>query len=169
MGSYNSGKKEVCAWVRENFPTDASILDVGACDGKWKKLLPEYENFDAVEAWWNNIANLGAYRKAFHADIREFEYEWYDLIIFGDIVEHMTAAEAKKMLDYAAPRCRDMIIAVPFLYKQGAIHGNPYEVHVQDDLTAELFEKRYPGYEVLCAAAKNYCYYHKCKEGQSEI
>lgn len=169
MGSYNSGKKEVCAWVRENFPTGASILDVGACDGKWKKLLPEYENFDAVEAWWNNIANLCAYRKAFHADIREFEYDWYDLIIFGDIVEHMTAAEAKKMLDYAAPRCKDMIIAVPFLYKQGAIHGNPYEVHVQDDLTEELFEKRYPGYEVLCAAAKNYCYYHKCKEGQSEI
>ena len=161
MGSYDYGKKEVCAWIRERFPTDSALLDVGACDGKWKKLLPEYENFDAVEAWWNNLQNLGAYRNAFHADARTFEYDWYDLIIFGDIVEHMTPAEAKDMLDYAAPRCKDMIVAVPFLYRQGAIHGNPFEVHVQDDLTAKIFEERYPGFAVLCAPMSGYCYYHK--------
>lgn len=164
MGSYNAGKKEVCAWIRENFPTDARILDVGACDGKWKKLLPEYENMYAVEAFAPNLKNLWEYKGVFHTDIRGFEYGWYDLIIFGDVVEHMTPAEALAMLEYAKPNCKDMIIAVPFLYKQGAIHGNPYEVHVQDDLTAQLFEERYPGYAVLCNAARDYRYYHKKAE-----
>lgn len=161
MGSYNAGKDFVCGWVRERFPIDATILDVGACDGKWKELLPEYKNMDAVEAFAPNMQNLIWYRKAYHADIREFAYEWYDLIIFGDIVEHLTPSEAKAMLDYAKPRCKDMIIAVPFLYEQGAIYGNPYEIHVQDDLTAELFDERYPGYAVLCDAAHDYRYYHK--------
>lgn len=161
MGSYDYGKPFVCAWVREHFPLNSTVLDVGACDGKWKKLLPEYRDMDAVEAFAPNLKNLGAYRNVFHTDIRSFGYDWYDLIIFGDILEHLTVAQAQEMLDYAKPRCRDMIIAVPFLYKQGAIHGNPYEVHIQDDLTAELFEKRYPGYDVLCDPVRNYRYYHK--------
>ena len=161
MGSYNYGKANICSWIRNEFPTDATVLDVGACDGKWKALLPEYGNMDAVEAFEPNLKNLGAYRNVFHADIREFEYDHYDLIIFGDIVEHLTPEQAKAMLDYAKPRCKDMVIAVPFLYRQGAIYGNPYEVHIQDDLTAELFDERYPGYEVLVDAANDYRYYHK--------
>ncbi len=161
MGSYNYGKQNICAWIRREFPKDAAVLDVGACDGKWKSLLPEYENMDAIEAFEPNLKNLGAYRNVFHADIREFEYDHYDLIIFGDIVEHLTPEQAKAMLDYAKPRCKDMVIAVPFLYRQGAIYGNPYEVHIQDDLTAELFDERYPGYEVLVNAANDYRYYHK--------
>lgn len=164
MGSYDYGKIEVCNWVRKHFRTASTILDVGACDGKWKYLLQEYKRMDAVEAYepnYRNLQNLHIYRHVFHADARTFQYPRYDLVIFGDIVEHMTPEEAKKMLDYAKPRCRDMIIAVPFHYIQGAEYGNPYEVHMQDDLTAELFEERYPGYSVLCDAAEDYRYYHK--------
>ena len=161
MGSYSYGKDEVCSWVRNRFPSDATILDVGACDGNWRRRLPEYPNMDAVEAFAPNVKNLGGYRNVFNVDIRGWEYEWYDLIIFGDVVEHMSVVEAQAMLEYAKPRCKDMIIAVPFLYNQGAIYGNPYEVHVQNDLTKQNFEERYPGYEVLCNAASDYCYYHK--------
>ena len=35
------------------------------------------------------------------------------------------------------------MIAVPFLYKQGVLYGNPYKIHLQDDLTPALFEERY--------------------------
>jgi hypothetical protein len=161
MASYNYGKSNVCAWIRDHFDKDSTIVDMGACDGKWKSLLPEYKNMDAVEVYEPNLQNLWLYREVFHEDAREFKYDWYDLIIFGDIVEHMTPDEARKMLEYARPRCKDMIIAVPFLYEQGAIYGNPYEVHVQDDLTAENFEERYPGFVVLCDPGHNYRYYHK--------
>ena len=161
MASYNYGKSKVCAGIRERFDKESTILDMGACDGKWKALLPEYKNMDAVEVYEPNLKQLWLYRETFHVDAREFQYDWYDLIIFGDIVEHMTPDEARQMLDYAKPRCRDMIIAVPFLYEQDAIYGNPYEVHVQDDLTPENFEERYPGYAVLCDPGHDYRYYHK--------
>ena len=164
MSSYYYGKPEVCAWVRKNFSDDATILDVGACDGNWLRLLPEYRNIDAVEAYFPNLSNLKNYREVFYADIRGFEYEYYDLIIFGDVIEHLTVEQAQAVLEYAKPRCRDMIIAVPFLYEQGAIYGNPFEVHIQDDLTAENFEERYPGFAVLCNPGHAYCYYHKGEE-----
>ena len=161
MSSYDYGKPEICAWVRQHFPRDATILDVGACDGKWRRLLPEFPNMDAVEAFEPNLQNLQGYRDVYHSDIRDFGYEWYDLVIFGDIVEHLSVEAAKNELEYARDRCRDMIVAVPFLYKQDAIYGNPYEVHIQDDLTPENFAERYPGFEVLLRARDNYCYYHK--------
>ena len=164
MGSYDYGKADVCRWIRDNFTISATILDMGACDGKWRYLLPEYKNMDAVEAYRPFYRKLGEkriYRNLWHADARTFEYQHYDLIIFGDIVEHMSPEDAKKMLDYAKPRCWDMIIAVPYLYPQDAGNGNKYDIHVQDDLTAELFEERYPGYSVLCAPTNDYRYYHK--------
>lgn len=164
MGSYNYGKPEVCAWIRENFPINSTILDVGAGDGKWHFLLREYEKFDAVEAFQPNLRLLTAYRRIFHADIKDFKYNWYDLIIFGDIIEHLTVEDAQAVLEYAKPRCRDLIIAVPWLYKQDAIYGNQYEIHIQDDLTPEKFAARYPGFEVLCDTGFAYCYYHKGAE-----
>lgn len=161
MGSYEYGKAEVCGWVRAFFPREATILDVGACDGNWRRKLPEYPNMDAVEAYKPNLENLWGYRKVFHADIRNFEYEDYDLIIFGDIIEHLTVPEAQIVLEYAAQRCDDMIVAVPYMYEQGALYGNPYEVHLQPDLTPENFKERYPGLEVLLDTGYRYCYYHK--------
>lgn len=161
MGSYDYGKQEVVAWIREKFSTESSILDVGAGDGKWRYLLRQYPNMDAVEAFGPNLRFLTAYRRAFHADIRDFHYDWYDLIIFGDVLEHLSVEDAQAVLEYAKPRCRDMIIAVPWLYEQGAIYGNEYEIHIQDDLTPELFAERYPGFEVLCDPGHDYCYYHK--------
>ena len=152
MGSYNAGKVEVCDWIRQNFHMDDSVLDVGACDGIWQDILPEYD-MDAVEAFEPNADNLkkqGKYINVYCTNIKDFEYEWYDLIIFGDVV-----------LAYAYQRCRDMVIAVPFLYEQGEIYGNPYERHIQPELTAELFAERYPAYEVLVQPVPNYCYYHK--------
>ena len=163
MGSYIFGKIEICSWIRNHFPAEAEILDVGACEGNWAhRLGGDFDNIDAVEAWAPNLENLkGLYRDVYYCDIREFEYDWYDLIIFGDIIEHLPVEDAQKVLEYAKPRCKDMIIAVPFLYNQGAIYGNPYEVHVQNDLTAENFEERYPGFEVLLNARYDYRYYHK--------
>ena len=166
MGSYDFGKSEVCAWIRAHFPRTSTILDVGAGDGKWRRLLREYETMDAVEAYGPNVTELwkSFYRNVFQADIRRFEYGRYDLIIFGDVIEHLSPQDAQAVLAYAAERCRDMVVAVPWLYRQDAIYGNPYEVHLQPDLTPEIFAARYPTLEVLHDPGHGYCYYHK-KEG----
>lgn len=159
MSSYTYGKDEVCAWIRENFTPDATVLDVGACDGLWRRLLPEY-TMDAVEAYAPNMARLTGYRAAIQADIMDYRFKWYDLIIFGDVLEHLTVEDAQALLKYSFPRCRDMIVAVPFLYPQGAIYGNPYEVHRQPDLTPAVFAERYPGLEPLIMF-DGYAYYRK--------
>ena len=164
--SYDYGKAEVCAWIRAHFPPHSTILDVGAGNGKWRHLLPEYENMDAVEIFTPTAMALRAlpYRHVFNDDIRFFDYWAYDLIIFGDVIEHLTAEDARTVLEYAADRCLDMVVAVPWLYEQDAIYGNPYEVHLQPDLTPEIFAERYPMMEVLHDPGHGYCYYHK-KEG----
>lgn len=166
MGSYDFGKAEVCAWIRAHFPPHSTILDVGAGDGKWRRLLREYETMDAVEAYGPNVTELwkSFYGNVFQADIRRFEYERYDLIIFGDVIEHLSPQDAQAVLAYAAERCRDMVVAVPWLYRQDAIYGNPYEVHLQPDLTPEIFAERYPLLDVLHDPGHGYCYYHR-KEG----
>ena len=161
MSSYSYGKAEVRRWVLDNFPAEAEILDVGACDGIWRFLLPRYENMDAVEIFGPSAERLIGYRRVFHTDIAEFPYLWYDLIIFGDVIEHMTVARAKAVLDYASTRCRDMIVAVPYLYEQDEIYGNPWEKHLQPDLTPEIFAQRYPQLTVLHDTGMDYCYYHK--------
>lgn len=160
MSSYDFGKQEVCNWVRDTYRKDSTFLDVGACNGLWKRLLPEY-TMDAVEIFPPNIVWLGDYREVYNGDIYDFKYDWYDLIIFGDVIEHMSVERAQKVLAYAEKRCGDMIVAVPFLYRQGVLYGNQWETHIQDDLTAELVAERYPMLEVLYDTKNNYCYYHK--------
>ena len=160
MPSYDVGKDVVVEWIRKNFNTDSRILDVGACDGKWKKLLPEYR-MDAVEIWEPYCKNLTEYENVYNYNIVGMIYEYYDLIIFGDVIEHMTVEEAQQVIKYAYPRCKDMIVAVPFLYPQEAVDGNPWQAHKQPELTADLFAERYPSLDILYYAEKNYCYYHK--------
>lgn len=160
MASYSIGKTEVAAWIRENFPS-GTILDVGACDGYWRQLLPEY-TMDAVEIFAPNAEKLTGYRKVICADVCDIEMDDYDLIIFGDVIEHMTVERAQDVLARAWHHCRDMIVAVPYMYIQDAMYGNQWERHIQDDLTAELFNERYPGFDVLFMFnSHQYCYYHK--------
>jgi len=159
MGSYNIGKDVVCEWIRDSFTPKATVLDVGACNGKWRDLLPEY-TMDAVEIFRPYAEKLTGYRSVIIGDIFDFWYEWYDLIIFGDVIEHMSVEKAQAVLRYAQDRCFDMVIAVPYLYEQGEVDGNRWQAHLQPDLTPEIFADRYPGFDVIFAT-EDYAYFHK--------
>lgn len=163
MGSYSYGKKEIIAWIKDHFEEKATCLDVGPCDGKYANLLDGYLTIDACEIFAPNIENhrlRWIYREVFNADIKDLYYEWYDLIIFGDVIEHMTVEDAQTAIRYAWDRCHDMIIAVPWLYTQDEMYGNKWEKHLQPDLTPKVFEQRYPGFELIWAN-NEYAYYHK--------
>ena len=167
MSSLNTGKPEMIEWIKGHFQKGETCLDVGACDGKWSDLLGGYLTIDAIEIFAPNIHKhklTDKYRTVYCGDIRGFKYgQEYDLIIFGDVIEHMNAEKAQQVLEYARTRCTDMIIAVPYLYQQGEIYGNPWEIHIQDDLTPQVFAERYPVYDPLITTPYNYCYYHKRK------
>ena len=147
MASLNTGKRDVVEWICQNFSKGSTCLDVGACDGKWSDLLGNYLIMDGIEIFEPNITRHKLekkYHNIFNADVRGFQYRHYDLIIFGDVLEHMTVEDAQKVLNYAMPRCRDLIVAVPFQWVNRSHYGNPFEFHIQDDLTPELVKERYP-------------------------
>lgn len=164
MSSWNDGKNEVIAWIRQNFPQCSTCLDVGPCDGKWAYMLGNYLVMDAVEIYqpyiyWYQLQSK--YRFVACADIAGYQYEWYDLVIFGDVIEHMTVEQAQKAIEYASHHCSKMIVAVPYQYKQGPMRGNKYETHIQDDITPEIFNERYPGFTLLYSVPDKYAYYVK--------
>lgn len=160
MGSYDYGKQEVCKWIRGRVPINAEVLDVGACDGKWRLLLSSLVNMDACEIYPPNAERVRRmYRNTFVGDIADFKYDHYDLVIFGDVIEHMTVEHAQAVLDYAVEHAGIVVVGVPFLYPQGEVYGNKWETHLQPDLTPEVFGKRYPKFKVLHKATDNYWYY----------
>ena len=164
MASFDYGKIEIVNYIYQHFAPGSTCLDVGACDGKWYELLGHYLTMDAVEIWTPNIIEHrleSKYRHVYNCGALEYHYSWYDLIIFGDVIEHMSIGDAQAVLRWARSRCRDLIIGVPFNYPQDAIYGNPYEEHIQPDLTHGVFSERYPGYELLCQPIPGYAYYHK--------
>ena len=150
--SYKRYKDEVRDWVRENFKPDAFILDVGAGSGTYQILLGDiFHNIDAVEIYKPNIRDYGLlekYRSVSYRNIVGLEYQPYDLIIFGDVIEHLSVEDAQKVLEYARTRCKNMIVAVPYSYKQFG-NENEHECHVQYDLTHEVVLERYPMLQLL--------------------
>lgn len=166
MASNIDGKEAICEWVRQHFPEGATCLDVGACDGLWFDMLGDYLKMDACEIFKPNVDRYklqDKYNYVYIGDIYDYWYgrNLYDLIIFGDVIEHMTVLKAQQVLEYAHSRCRDLLISVPYLYPQGELYGNKYEKHLQPELTEGIFRQRYPRYEVLYKPNDYYCYWHK--------
>lgn len=151
--SYSYFKIEVAQYLKDNFPASATILDVGAGCGTYSDYLKDYfENIEAVEIFEPNIKNFNLvdkYKKVYNANIIDFEYNYYDIIIFGDVIEHLTVEDAQKVLDYAYNRCQQIIMAVPYMSPQGIAEDNIYEIHKQDDLTVENIKERYPKLKLL--------------------
>lgn len=166
MSSYSIGKKGVREWILENVMKGATCLDVGACDGVYSRLLGDWLTMDAVEAYEPNVMRNDLekkYRKVFVEDIRGFKYRHYKVVIFGDVLEHMSVKEAQGCLEFAKKHSDVIIAAVPYKFKQGAIYGNPYEFHVQDDLTDELFMERYHGFDRMFIFPQYGYYLWRCE------
>ena len=149
-GSYKFFKEEIRNYLINKYPPKSEILDVGAGSGTYALLLGDYFELDAVEVYKPSADYIKErYRRVFNEDIRDFKYEHYDIVLFGDVLEHLEVEEAQKVLDYAISRADEVIVAVPYQYKQGVIDGNEYEIHKQDDLTPELVQERYPMLHLL--------------------
>lgn len=151
--SYSYYKEEVKDYLQSKFDRKATILDVGAGQGTYYDLLHDYFSIiDAVEVFRNNIRRYKLhtkYRKVYAMNIKDFIYRDYDIVIFGDIIEHLTVEDAKNVLKYAYNHCKEMIVAVPYQLKQDEVDGNKYEKHIQDDLTDDIVKERYPMLKLL--------------------
>jgi cyclopropane fatty-acyl-phospholipid synthase-like methyltransferase len=128
-----------------------SMLDVGAGAGTYAHIFaqhfPNTKRF-AVEAWAPYIQEFALkdiYVEVFNHDIRDHEYFNYDIIIFGDVLEHMTKEEALSVWDKVSKQSSYALISIPIVhYPQDAVHGNPFEEHIKDDWSHEEVLATFP-------------------------
>ena len=118
-----------------------TVLDVGAGQGVYLDLirsgLGDSVEVHAVEVWQPYIDQFNLenrYNRLYAMDIREMKNFDYDLVILGDVLEHMPETEAIELWSKISKQARRAIISIPIIhYHQDAINGNPYEVHVEED------------------------------------
>ena len=140
-------------YLISNFSKKQTVLDVGPYDGYWSdELHGHFSYMDAVEAFEPYIERFGLkekYDNVFISDIRNFEFKHYDIIILGDVLEHMPIEDAQNLLKRLSSKCNQLVVIVPYEYPQDAYDNNDYQIHHQEDLTDEIFKERYPGFELL--------------------
>jgi hypothetical protein len=130
-------------WIREVYPE--TVLDVGPGQGSFfylmRGIMDSSVHLTAVEIWEPYIYNYTLrekYQVVINDDVRNLNDFNYDLVILGDVIEHMSEEEAIKLWDKISKQARYAVIALPIVhYPQGAIDGNPYEVHVEENWSTE--------------------------------
>jgi hypothetical protein len=147
--SYTFFDNDVVDYFHKFHPSvETSILDIGAGGGKYKRLLSEYKNMDAVEVWQPYVGRLKLrelYRNVFVTDIGDFGFDFYDVIILGDVLEHIKTEKAIGLMKRLMQKCHDLVVILPFLNESpDALEGNPHEIHQQSDLTQQVIAQRYP-------------------------
>lgn len=147
-------------------PADTAILDVGAGQGKYARLLSEYPDIDAVEIWEPSVERYrleDLYRVVWACHVLELVSNpfWqarpdrYRFAILGDVLEHLDIKSADRTLRFLRRRCDELLVVVPYLYPQGAEGGNEHQRHLQDDLTPEVMAVRYPSLKLIALETRD--------------
>lgn len=145
-------------------PEHGKILDVGAGEGTYYHLLGKNYDWSAIEIWHDTAIYLSKfYNKVYEGSVVDFWYpEHYDLVIFGDVIEHLTVEDAQECIARAKKNADAILIALPYDMEQGTLYGNEAEIHLQTKMTPEIFNERYPGFELILDY-KVHAYYYWSK------
>lgn len=135
--------------VRNIKPT--SILDVGAGAGKNGKLIRNLGytgNLECIEPTSSYITDFNlksVYDTVHHTDLKTFidtQYKFqYDLVIFGDVLEHLFRSTVIDYLDYFLYKSKWIIIIWPTNMPQDDWGNNKYEIHKSNFKINDLTEK----------------------------
>lgn len=146
--SYDFFKIDFKEHLKNNFASDIKILDVGPGSGSYYNLLCDsFSNIDAVEVYRPYIDQFelrDKYKNVYDQDILEFNYNSYQYMILGDVLEHLEINDAQNLLCNITMKGIYCMVAVPYLMEQNAVGGNVYEIHKQADLTPINFSQRFP-------------------------
>ena len=122
-----------------------TMLDVGAGSGDYLNLIRRNIGnsikVDAIEVWQPYVDFYflkKRYNNVFVEYVRNFENFNYDLVILGDVLEHMKKDEAINLWDKISKQAKYAIISIPIVHHpQEAVNGNPYEIHQEEDWSME--------------------------------
>lgn len=133
-----------------------TVLDVGAGSGTYgialRNLRPDL-HLTALEVWAPYISRFKLrtiYNSVINVDVRKLTPLWWpqsDVVILGDVLEHMTAQDAQHVWRQAQRAARLAVFAsIPIVhYPQGHEEGNPYEEHVVDNWTHHAVLEKFSG------------------------
>lgn len=151
--SIEEGKDWLTAFFMAKNPQ--TVLDVGVGEGTYAKLWRPMNK----GIWWTGIEAWKPYVRQFklkstktrvmydelhimEAADAELHLFHRDLVIFGDVLEHMSKGEAQRLLNRAHEGgAWNIAVSVPIIHApQGAVDGNPYEEHVHHYTVEEMTE-----------------------------
>lgn len=142
--SLMQGKEQIFNWVSTNANNINNILDIGVGEGTYFNLLSSIKEFtwSGIEAWEPYIKKYELekkYNTIFHCDVRNFGWnKRYDLVIAGDVLEHMTKQDAILLVEKILDNSNMLIISIPVVYMpQDEFEDNPFEIHVKPDWSVE--------------------------------
>lgn len=132
------------------------ILDVGCGFGKYGLLFREYLEvwnkrydkkdwlfkIDALEAHKPYITPVHkhVYNKVTIGDLRKTNLSGYDLLFFGDVLEHIEKEEAFEVINKYREKSNIIICTPKGFTPQKAYNGNDYEIH-RTGFTSEDFKQ----------------------------
>jgi len=136
--SSTEGKAWTKSCIRALGPV--SVLDVGAGAGTYAKLLADVPTtrltaLEVFEPYVEAYRLRELYDEVVLADARTTALPEADVVILGDVAEHMKLPEALDLWARAAIAARRAVyLSIPIVhYPQGALEHNQHEVHVVDD------------------------------------
>ena len=146
-GSITFGKPFVYFFVKEINRRYSGMplrfLDVGAGMATYPKMLKSAfpnSKFTGIEIWAPYIEQFDLnywYDEVIISDIRYLDWKKappFDIVLFGDILEHMTQNEAAAAVQEASRAGGFVITSIPLgHHPQHAEHGNPWERHTEAD------------------------------------
>jgi hypothetical protein len=140
--SDTQGKDVALDWYRQIEP--ATVVDIGAGCGTYAQLMrPAHAGrWTAIEAWEPYASRFDLvdhYDEIRIADARDLGSPAFDadLVIAGDVLEHMAYADARGLIARIKQTAHNVIVSIPVLHlDQGDVFGNPYERHI-DHWTAD--------------------------------
>lgn len=90
------GKEIVRDFLKKYLQPGMKICDMGAGKGIYHDILGDEYEWTAVEIWPESINYLqGRYKFVYGINLLNFNYpQDYDLVIFGDVLEHLTVEDA---------------------------------------------------------------------------
>ena len=143
--SSTEGKSWIADRVRAaGSESPVEILDIGPGVGTYAKLLagPEVSRLTCIEIYEPYVHTYRLhqyYDDVIIGDARTTPFPDTDIVILGDVAEHMTEPEALALWDKACAAARVAVyLSIPIVhYPQGHIEGNAHEEHVVDDWNHE--------------------------------
>jgi len=139
---------EIVSYLKTNYPSDAKVIDLGCGDGKWAFALGEhFKNIHGVESYLNYVNSLNLqeiYSKIHFDNFLNIDFEYYDVVIMGDVLHHLSKNDAIEFFDKIKDKVGEIIITVPFGMTDTSASENIFEDVKQPDLSPKVILDRYP-------------------------